>query len=118
MDFFDKLGDSIVTAGKTVSDKAKEVSDTAKLNLDIKNKEIQLKEVYTTLGKAYFEAHKDDEENDHIEDIRKIDSYERDIKALRSQVQSIQGKKVCPDCGAEIAAESKFCKNCGAKIEE
>lgn len=118
MDFFDKLGDSIVTAGKTVSDKAKEVSDTAKLNLDIKNKEMQLKDVYTTLGKAYYEAHKDDEENEHLADIRKIDSFERDIKALKSQVQSIQGKKVCPSCGAEVAAESNFCKNCGAKISE
>jgi polyhydroxyalkanoate synthesis regulator phasin len=116
MDFFDKLGDSIVTAGKTVSDKAKEVSDTAKLNLDIKNKEMQLKDEYVALGKAYYEAHKDEEENDHITEIRKIDSLERDIKAIRNQIQSIQGKKVCPNCGAEVAEESNFCKNCGAKI--
>ena len=36
MDFFDKLGETLVSAGKDVSQRARDVSDIAKLKLDIK----------------------------------------------------------------------------------
>ena len=39
MEFFDKLSESLVSAGKDVSQKAKDVSEIAKLKLDIKSKE-------------------------------------------------------------------------------
>ncbi len=39
MAFFNKLGESLTTAGREVSQKAKEVSEITKLRLDIKAKE-------------------------------------------------------------------------------
>lgn len=39
MSFFDEMKESLVSAGKDVSQKAKEVSGVAKLKLDVKSKE-------------------------------------------------------------------------------
>ena len=53
MEFFEKLGDTIVNVGKDVTQKAKDVSGIAKLKLDIKSKEDFIKEQYIELGKIY-----------------------------------------------------------------
>ena len=39
MSFFDEMKESLVSAGKDVSQKAKEVSGVARLKLDVKSKE-------------------------------------------------------------------------------
>ena len=54
--FFDKLGDTIVTGGKAVGDKARELNDTAKLQIELKRNEDIVMEEYAKLGKKYYEA--------------------------------------------------------------
>ena len=49
MEFFDKLSESLVSAGKDVSQKAKDVSEIAKLKLDIKSKEDYVQKQYEEL---------------------------------------------------------------------
>ena len=63
MSFFDEMKESLVSAGKDVSQKAKEVSGVAKLKLDVKSKEDYVEKQYAELGRTYFDAHRDDEEN-------------------------------------------------------
>ena len=60
MEFFDKLSESLVSAGKDVSQKAKDVSEIAKLKLDIKSKEDYVQKQYEELGRSYYEKHKDE----------------------------------------------------------
>ena len=59
MEFFDKLSETIVSAGKDVGQKAKDVSGIAKLKMDIRSKEDFVEKQYAELGKAYYEKHKD-----------------------------------------------------------
>ena len=61
MEFFDKLSETIVSAGKDVGQKAKDVSEIAKLKMDIRSKEDFVEKQYAELGKAYYEKHKDEE---------------------------------------------------------
>ena len=56
MEFFDKLSESLVSAGKDVSQKAKDVSEIAKLKLDIKSKEDYVQKQYEELGRSYYES--------------------------------------------------------------
>ena len=46
MSFFDEMKESLVSAGKDVSQKAKEVSGVAKLKLDVKSKEDYVEKQY------------------------------------------------------------------------
>ena len=54
MEFFDKLSETIVSAGKDVGQKAKDVSGIAKLKMDIRSKEDFVEKQYAELGKAYY----------------------------------------------------------------
>ena len=72
MSFFDEMKESLVSAGKDVSQKAKEVSGIAKLKLDVKSKEDYVEKQYAELGRIYFEQHKDEEEPAEAEQFKVI----------------------------------------------
>ena len=48
------MKESLVSAGKDVSQKAKEVSGVAKLKLDVKSKEDYVEKQYAELGRTYL----------------------------------------------------------------
>lgn len=115
MDFFEKLGDTIVNVGKDVTQKAKDVSGIAKLKLDIKSKEEFIKEQYIELGKVYYEMHRDDaaEGQDRFDLIKEA---LEEIERMKVQILELKGARKCPDCGAEAADTADYCSVCGAKL--
>ena len=70
-----KVKSSLVNAGKEVESMAKDASSVAKIKIDIHNKEVFLEKQYALLGKAYYEAHKDEE----VEEITEEDFARRMI---------------------------------------
>lgn len=118
MDFFDKLGESLVTAGKDVSQKAKDVSEIAKLKLDIKSKEDYVEKQFAALGKAYFEKNKDVEGIEEAEQFFLIREAQDEIERMRAEVLRIQGAEECVQCGAKMPDNAAFCSNCGAKLND
>ena len=86
MEFFDKLSESLVSAGKDVSQKAKDVSEIAKLKLDIKSKEDYVQKQYEELGRSYYEKHKDEEECEEAEQFFLIREAVEEIERMKSRV--------------------------------
>lgn len=118
MEFFDKLGESLVNAGKDVSQKAKDVSEIAKLKLDIKSKEDYVSKKYEELGQAYFEKHKNEEECEEKEQFFLIQEALDEIERMKSEVLRIQGASACPKCGAKMPEGATFCSSCGTKMND
>lgn len=118
MDFFDKLGESLVTAGKDVGQKAKDVSEVAKLKLDIKSKEDYVEKQYVLLGKAYFEAHKDEVDAEEAEQFFLIKEALEEIERMKAEILRIRGAAECMQCGMKMPEEATFCSNCGAKMND
>lgn len=116
MDFFDKLGETLSSAGKDVSQKAKDLSGTAKLNLDIKAKEDLIQKQYTELGRIYYAAHKEDAAAEGINCIHAIREAEQEIARMRDEIMKIKGAVACPNCGAQLPVGTGFCGQCGTKI--
>ena len=116
MDFFDKLGESIVTAGKDVSQKAKDLSGVAKLNLDIKNKEDYISKQYIEIGKMYYEAHKNEDAGEFLEQMAVITEAQESIVSMREEIMKLKGAKQCPNCGAQVTEGAAFCGKCGTKM--
>ena len=85
MSFFDEMKESLVSAGKDVSQKAKEVSGVAKLKLDVKSKEDYVEKQYAELGRTYFDAHKDDEENAENEQFKVIKEALAEIERMKTE---------------------------------
>ncbi len=91
MSFFDEMKESLVSAGKDVSQKAKEVSGVAKLKLDVKSKEDYVEKQYAELGRTYFDAHRDDEENAENEQFKVIKEALAEIERMKTEILNLQG---------------------------
>ena len=83
MSFWNDLGEKVQsgskivaekakTGGKAVADKAKELSQIASLKAQIDSEENVINKNYKELGKAYYEAHKDEEEFTYSEYMTNI----------------------------------------------
>lgn len=115
MEFFDKLGETLMTAGRDVSQKAKELSGAAKLNLDIKAKEDFVQKQYAEIGKQYYEAHKDDASTE-FEQFASIREALESIEQMKKDLLELKGAKACPQCGAKMSEDAAFCSECGASL--
>lgn len=118
MEFFDKLGESLVTAGKDVTQKAKDVSEIAKLKLDIKSKEDYVQKQYAALGLAYYEKHKDEEGIEEAEQFFLIGEAKEEIERMKAEVLRLHGSAECPKCGATMPEGATFCSSCGTKLDD
>ncbi len=118
MDFFDKLGETLVSAGKDVSQRARDVSDIAKLKLDIKLKEDYVEKQYAALGASYYEKHKDEAECHEAEQFFLIGEALGEIARMKAEVLRIKGAAECPKCGANMPDGAMFCSSCGAKMDD
>ena len=115
MELFEKIGDTIVSAGKDVTEKAKELSSVAKLKMDIRSKEDFLQKQYAELGKLYYEAHKEEEVPEQ-ECFASIAQTLGEIQSLKDEILVTQGAVICPQCGAKQPKEHTYCDKCGAHL--
>lgn len=111
-----KVKESLVNAGKEVENMAKDVSAVAKIKIDIHNKEVFLEKQYALLGKAYYEAHKDEEVEESVY-FPSITEALVDLAKLNADLLAAQGSVECPDCGSKVAQDSAFCSSCGASLK-
>ena len=115
MDILEKIGDTILSVGKDVTQKAKDVSGIAKLKLDILSKEDFIREQYTEIGKAYYEKNKGTDVAEK-ERFHRIDEALEDIEKMKLQILELKKARKCPDCGAEAADSADYCSVCGARL--
>ena len=113
---FDKIKDSLISAGKEVESMAKDVSAVAKIKLDIHNKEVFLEKQYALLGKAFYNAHKDEdvEEKNYFPSIVEA---EAELVRLNEELLTAQGAVSCSGCGSKQPAANGFCSDCGAALK-
>lgn len=115
MALLEKVGDTILSMGKDMSQKAKDMSGIAKLKLNIRSKEDFIKEQYIEIGKAYYERHKG-EEVPVMAQFSQIDEALEDIARMELQILELKGARKCPECGSEAAETAEYCSVCGAKL--
>lgn len=102
MDFFDRMGEKLVTAGKDVTQKAKDLSGTAKLNFDIKAKEDFIEKQYAQIGKLYYEDHKEEADGAYgqqmqaiAEAFAAIDHMKEEVLKLKERVSARSVAQLC-----------------------
>lgn len=113
---FEKIKDTLVNAGKEVESMAKDVSAVAKIKMDIHNKEVFLEKQYALLGKAFYNAHKDEDVEESIY-FPSIVEAENELARLNDELCFAQGAVACPSCGSKQPAEKAFCSDCGTALK-
>lgn len=89
--FLDKVADAIDTAAKGIGDKAKEVSEVTALKGKYRSQQTICHNAYLAIGKAYYEAHKNDTEDAFLEEIKKIREATDEMERIQQDIDIIKG---------------------------
>lgn len=118
MAFWEQIGKKITDAGQGVAQQTKNLADIAKLNSAIYEKEKRIASLYSEIGKAYYENHKDDAAAEEASSISELNKLFAEVKQHKSEIGRIKGVEKCPHCGAEVAHGSAFCNSCGKAFSQ
>ena len=130
MAFFDKLNDLAKNIGDMTSDKIEEV----KLNSKINSEKALIAEAFGKIGRICYEKHAAGEFSDPetAELMASVDRCYAAIKETEEQIRMLKESEtaaansaqtapaagvVCPACGRQNSPNTKFCGDCGAKLE-
>ncbi len=128
MAFFDKLNDF----AKNVGEKAGDAIEITKLNNKINTEKAAIAEEYRKIGEYYYTKHTEgnsvDSEVDEL--IVSIDAHKNLIMETETQIRVMKeeapvphvastmvGSINCPACGKQNNPGTKFCCECGGKLE-
>ena len=111
-----KVKESLLTAGKEVESMAKDASAIAKIKIDIHNKEVFLEKQYALLGKAFYEAHKDEDVEEQVY-FTSIKEAQEELAKLNADLMAAKGELECPSCGSKQPQDKAFCADCGAELK-
>ena len=116
MAFFDELKKQMsgVAAG------AQKAAEIARLQRQVNLKQEEFDELFKEIGQLYYICHKRGEQPGEEMDGKcaKVDSLAAEIEGLKLKLDDIKQIRRCTACGSVQHNESKFCANCGAKLEE
>lgn len=116
MAFFEQIGKRITDAGQNVAQQTKNLADVTQLNNAISEKEKRISQLFLSIGKYYYEKHKDDKTADELEKITEINMLYAEIIQNREKIKLIKGVTKCENCGADVPLNALFCNACGTKI--
>lgn len=98
--------------------KTDEVVTTQKQKFSVASLESKREKDFADLGRIYFELVKDS--TDLTDEARNlvdaISEKNEEIARLNKDIQNTKNKRICPNCNANIDANSVYCNNCGTKV--
>lgn len=118
MALFEQIGKRIADVGQGVAQQTKNFAEVTRLNSSISEREKKIAQIYSAIGQAYYERHKDDTAAEDLEKIVEIKALLSEIGQFREEIVRIKGIASCPVCGAEVNSDAVFCNSCGAKLPQ
>ncbi|MCI8375169.1 MAG: zinc ribbon domain-containing protein [Lachnospiraceae bacterium] len=117
MDIFNKAKESLTAAGKGFTQKASDVSGLAKVTMKIKEEEKQLDQSLKDLGSLLFNQYNEEAKQLFPQQTESIRQLYAALQQDREELAYLKGKKICPNCGAELDADVQRCISCGMNVE-
>ncbi len=87
------------------------------LTTEIEAEKNAIRDACMRMGKAYFDAHKDDPEDTLEPDVRCVLDATDAIKAKQAEIRELKGLVLCPECRREISKDVTFCNFCGYRMK-
>ena len=124
MAFFDELKknlsgvtDTVAKTSENVMKKSSTAIEIQKAKLKRVSLEGDMKELYASLGKLYFEEYADgDMPKEMAELCEKITSCQHAINEAEQRAALLKGVVICSNCRAEVDKDASYCPKCGAEI--
>jgi predicted nucleic acid-binding Zn ribbon protein len=109
--------DKITKATQDVVRGAKDLTDVARLNSLIADEQRQINNLYSQIGKLYYETSPAETDSPIGKLCHAITAANERIGKHNEEIRQIKGIRKCPSCGADLPLSLTFCGMCGAKIE-
>lgn len=124
MAFFDELKknlsgvtDTVAKTSENVMKKSSTAIEIQKAKLKRVSLEGDMKELYASLGKLYFEEYADgDMPKEMAELCEMITSCQHAINEAEQRAALLKGVVICSNCQAEVDKDASYCPKCGAEI--
>ena len=124
MAFFDELKknlsgvtDTVAKTSENVMKKSSTAIEIQKAKLKRVSLEGDMKELYASLGKLYFEEYADgDMPKEMAELCETITSCPHAINEAEQRAALLKGVVICSNCQAEVDKDASYCPKCGAEI--
>ena len=101
--------------GQEAAGKAKDLAEVTKLQLVQKEQERKLEQLYSQLGKCFYESMQIDESSEFFEIAQSITQVQEAIAATKEQLLLLKNGVRCSACGTLMESDAMFCPNCGAQ---
>ncbi|MDF2839225.1 MAG: hypothetical protein K0S60_928 [Evtepia sp.] len=115
MAFLDKLN----KMANVATEKASGAIEIGKLNLKINTEEKKIEESTAKIGECLLTSLDASQEYDEgiMQLYEEIKTSRAVIASIKAELASLSGSFICPSCSAKNPPESKFCRECGTKLE-
>ncbi len=91
MDFFEKIGETISTKSREMTDKAKDMAEVANLKGQIHTCEDVIRKRYAEIGRIYYEKHGSTPEEEYEDACRTIEKAQNTMFDLEARIKEIRG---------------------------
>ncbi len=120
MDSFDKTVQKAKEVFNTACQKTGEVVNIQKLKIELATLQNRLNKAYASLGEIVYKKIKDSDLEDMAEKVAvvEIKGLFQEVKNLREEIDNLQGKQTCNNCGARVDKDASFCKICGVSLND
>lgn len=116
MELFEKVRDSLSTAGQGVSQKAKTMTESMKISNAIKANERMIEKLTLQVGMQCVNRHLNDMDSEYSELFAEIRRIKEENQRLQKELEQLSAFKACPQCGFNNGATARFCISCGAPL--
>lgn len=116
MAFLDELTKRVNDAKAT----AQKAADIARLQRQVNIKQDEFDDLFKEIGQLYYNYFKRGEQpgDEMAERCARVDSLAAEIEGLKLKLDDLKNIRRCTACGSVQNNTSRFCANCGAKLEE
>ena len=96
--------------------KVKYAAELTKLNGAIASNRKKMRRLYREIGEMYMELYAGCEHEELSALCDEVREHEEAIAALEKDIKRVKGIVICPECGAELGLESRYCNICGSEL--
>lgn len=112
------VGSTVTKGARNATDNSKKLIEKSKIKREISILEADINHSYVEIGKKYFEMISKAPSEEFAFDVDNIITKNAQLEEAKKTLMDLEDKHSCPQCGAPVFRDQKFCDKCGAKLEE
>lgn len=115
---FEKLEEKLAQLKSSIKNSTSNFTENINLNSKIDDAKKEIAGCYGDIGEKFYAENKDAVPEGYEEYFTKIGAAFQRIDDSAVQLKKIAGIRECPNCGADVGKDYRFCIHCGTKMPE